>query len=153
MKRVLLCLIALYAAPLAAQAPSFVGTWQLTYPRGKMIENGEETIIWGTGILTFGSQGDSLIGTLVGDPTPDVPPRPPARLAAAATKGEATFLSRTQATMNQNGSERTVIMVSTWKLTVRGDSLVGTVARELEGYDTGGAPPPAEPVKGSRKKG
>ena len=55
--------------------------------------------------------------------------------------------------MNQNGSESTVIVVSTWKLAVRGDSLVGTVARELEGYDTGGANPPAEPVKGSRKKG
>lgn len=153
MKRALLCLIALYAAPLAAQAPSFAGTWQLTYPRGKTIENGEETIIWGTGVLTIVSQGDSLIGTLVGDPTPDVPPRPPARLAARTTAGEATFLSRTQATMNRNGNESTVTMVSTWTLAVRGDSLVGTVARELEGYDTGGAPPPAEAVKGARKKG
>lgn len=153
MKRVLFCLIALHAAPLAAQAPSFVGSWQLSYPRGKTIENGEETTIWGTGVLTVVSQGDSLIGTLVAEPTPDLPPRPPARLAAAATKGEATFRSRTEATMSRNGSESTVKVVSTWKFTVRGDSLVGTVARELEGYGTGGANPPAEPVKGSRKKG
>ena len=153
MKRVLLCLIALNAAPLAAQAPSFVGTWQLSYPRGTTMENGEATIIWGKGVLTVVSQGDSLIGTLVGEPVPDLPPRPPARLAAAATAGEATFLSRTEATMNRNGNESTVIVLSTWKLAVRGDSLVGTVARELVGHDTGGANPPAEQVKGSRKKG
>ena len=97
---VLLCLMALSAAPLAAQTPSFVGSWQLSYPRGKTIENGEETIIWGKGVLTIVSQGDSLIGTLVGEPVPDLPPRPPARLAAAATTGEANFHSRTEATMN-----------------------------------------------------
>lgn len=152
MKRVLLCLLALHAAPLSAQAPSFVGSWQLTYPRGKTIENGEATTIWGKGVLTIVSKGDSLIGTLVGDPVPDLPPRPPARLAAAATKGEANFVSRTEATMNQNGNESTVTVVSSWKLVVRGDSLVGTVAREVEGFDTGGAAPPAEEVKGSRKK-
>lgn len=152
MKNVLLCLLAFNATALSAQAPAFVGTWDLSYPRGKTIENGEETIIWGKGVLTIVAQGDSLIGTLVGEPIPNLPPRPPARLAAAATAGETTFHARTDAIMNQNGNERAVIVVSTWQLVVRGDSLVGTVAREVEGYDTGGANPPAEPVKGSRKK-
>jgi len=154
MTRTLLCLIALSAtsSALAAQSPGFVGTWQLSYPRGTRIENGEATVLWGTGVLSIVSQGDSLIGTLTADPAPDMTPRPPTRLAAPATAGEATFISYSEATLNMNGSTKTATVVGTWNLTVRGDSLVGTVERRLKGYDMGDDQPTQE-VKGARKKG
>ena len=66
MTRALLCLLALHTTALAAQAPSFVGGWQLSYPIGAMVENGEVTVLMGTGTLTIVALGDSLIGTLVG---------------------------------------------------------------------------------------
>jgi len=154
MTRATLSLIALVSASsaLAAQAPSFAGTWQLSYPRGTMIENGEATVLWGTGVLSIATQGDSLIGTLTGDPAPDMPPRPPARLAGKASTGETTFVSYSEATLNMNGETKTATVVSTWTLAVKGDSLVGTVARKLQGYDMGDDQP-AQPVTGTRKKG
>jgi hypothetical protein len=153
MIRTLFCLIALTATStgLAAQAPAFAGTWQVSYPRGTRVENGEATVLWGTGVLSFVTQGDSLIGTLTGDPAPDMPPRPPARLAGMASTGEATFVSYSEATLNMNGDMKTATVVSTWNLTVKGDSLVGTVARKLQGYDMGDEQP-AQAVTGVRKK-
>ena len=55
--------------------------------------------------------------------------------------------------MNMNGQESKATVVSTWKLTVRGDSLDGTVARTIEGFDMAGGDQPPQPVTGSRKKG
>jgi hypothetical protein len=153
MTRALLSLIALTATStaLAAQSPAFTGNWQLTYPRGTRVENGEATVMWGTGVLSIATQGDSLIGTLTGDPAPDMPPRPPVRLAAPKAAGEATFVSYSEATLNMNGDMKTATVVSTWTLTVKGDSLVGTVDRKLKGYDMGDDQP-AQAVTGVRKK-
>jgi len=152
MTRALLCLVALRATALAAQTPSFAGAWQLSYPRGTRIENGEATVLRGTGVLTIVAQGDSLIGTLTGDPTPDMPPRPPARLAAKASAGETTFISHSEATLNMDGTMSTATVVSTWTLTVKGDSLVGSVQRKIEGHDMDDGQP-EQPVTGTRKKG
>jgi hypothetical protein len=153
MKRIVVCLLALTATStaLTAQAPSFAGSWQLTYPRGTRVENGEATVMWGTGVLSIATQGDSLIGTLVGDPGPDMPPRPAVRLAAPAAAGEATFVSYSEATLNMNGTMSTATVVSSWNLRVSGDSLVGTVERKLKGYDMGDDQP-AQTVTGVRKK-
>jgi len=154
MKRVLSRLIALNAVALtglAAQAPSLAGAWQVSYPRGTMIENGEATVMWGTGTLTIVAQGDSLIGTLAADPVPNVTPKPPVRLAGKAASPEAIFISNSEATLNMNGDMKTATVVSTWTLAVKGDSLVGTVDRKLQGYDMGDDQP-AQAVKGARKK-
>jgi len=153
MTRAIFALIALSATStaLAAQSPGFAGTWQISYPRGTRVENGEVTVLWGTGVLSIVTQGDSLIGTLTGDPAPDLPPRPPTRLAAPAATGEATFISYSEATLNMNGAMKTATVVSTWDLTVKGDSIVGTVDRKLKGYDMGDDQP-AQAVKGARKK-
>jgi hypothetical protein len=153
MTRALLCLLAFHTTALAAQAPSFVGGWQLSYPVGAMVENGEVTVIMGTGTLTIVAQGDSLIGTLVTDSTPGERPRPTVRLAAPAVTGAATFVSHSEATMNINGQESKATVVSTWALKVQGDSLSGTVARTIEGFDMAGGDQPPQPVTGSRKKG
>lgn len=153
MTRALLCLLALNTTALAAQVPSFVGGWKISYPVGATVENGEVTVLMGTGTLTIVAQGDSLIGTLAMDPAPDRPARPAVRLAAPASTGEATFVSHSEATLNMNGEESKKTVVSTWKLTVRGDSLAGTVARTIEGFDMAGGDQPPQPVTGSRKKG
>jgi len=152
MTRALLCFLAFNTTGLAAQGPSFVGGWQLSYPVGATVENGEVTVLMGTGTLTIVAEGDSLIGTLAMDPAPDQPPRPAVRMAALTSTGEATFVSHSEATLNMNGEESKAKVVSTWKLTVRGDSITGTVARTIEGFDMAGSDQPPQPVTGSRMK-
>jgi hypothetical protein len=153
MLRTLFCLVVLNAATLVAQQSPFAGRWQLSYPVGAMVENGEVTVLMGTGALTIVAQGDSLIGTLVTDSTPGERPRPAVRLAARAATGEATFVSYSEATMSVNGQKSKATVVSTWALKVQGDSLSGTVARSIEGFDMAGGDQPPQPVTGSRKKG
>lgn len=153
MIRTLSCLILLNATALAAQAPSITGSWQLSYPAGVRNENGNITVLHGTGVLTVVAQGDSLVGTLAADPNPEFTPRPASRLAGKAAAGEATFVSHSEATLSMNGDERTATVVSTWKFKVQGDSLVGTVERKLEGFDIEGGSQPPQPVTGVRRKG
>jgi hypothetical protein len=153
MKRALLCLLALNTSVLAAQAPTLVGSWQVSYPAGVRNENGNVTVLHGTGVLTIVAQGDSLIGSLAADPNPDFTPRPPSRLAGRAASAEATFISHSEATLSMNGDERTATVVSTWKFRVQGDSLLGTVERKLEGFDLEGGSQPPQPVTGVRRKG
>lgn len=151
MIRPLLCLLAVHTTALAAQQPSLVGSWQLAYPAGATIENGVATTIFGKGVFTVVQQADSLIGTLVMDANPDLPGRPPVRMAAPAGTGAATFLSHSEATISMNGDEQKATVTSTWKLAVKGDSLVGTVERTLEGFEEANQPP--QPVTGTRRKG
>jgi len=152
MTRILAALVAIAAAAgtsLQAQGASFVGTWDLNFPVGMQIENGAPALIMGTGVLTIEAQQDSLIGTLVTNPPPGMPARPPARLAAKAGPGEVVFVSRTMAQMNSNGEEREIAVVSTWRLKVTADSIAGTVERSIEGLDVG--PQQPGPVTGARK--
>jgi len=151
MIRALLCLTALCTSPLAAQQSPFAGTWRISYPVGATIENGVMTPIMGAGTLVVAPVADSLIGELNMDPDPGLPPRPMQRLAAPATAPAATFLARSEATVNVNGSESKVAVTSTWKLTVKGDSLSGTVERVLEGFEDATQPP--HEVTGVRQQG
>lgn len=150
MTRPLLVFLVLSSASLHAQQPPLVGSWQLTYPVGMQIDNGVPTVITGSGRLTVEARQDSLIGTLVTDPRPDLPPRPPAQLAALAGTGEVTFISRVKGALNTNGEEREITVVSTWKLTATGDSLRGTVQRDIEGF--AGMIQDPQPVTGVRQK-
>src|SRR5215813_9725362 len=128
MVRSILFLLVAGASGLAAQQP-LVGAWDVSYVAGMRVEGGDATPITGSGVLTISAEGDSLVGTLVGNPLPDRPARPPLRLAALAGPEQATFGSRGKATLNRNGVESEVTIVSTWKLTAQGDSLRGTVER------------------------
>lgn len=149
MIRAFLCLLVLNTTALAAQQSPFAGTWRLSYPVGATIENGVATSILGAGTLVVTPAADSLFGELNMDPNPELPPRPAQRLAAGATSPEATFVSHTEATLNMNGTESTATVISTWKLTVKGDSLFGTVERVLEGYEAANQPP--QTVTGTRQ--
>ncbi len=150
MIRTLCCLIVLHTSALAAQQSPFAGTWRISYPVGATIENGAATPILGSGTLVVVSVADSLIGKLDMDPDPELSPRPAQRLAAPVTAPAATFIARTEATLNMNGTESKATVISTWKLTVKGDSLSGTVERVMEGYEAANQSP--QPVTGSRRK-
>ncbi|HEX5004230.1 MAG TPA: hypothetical protein VFV65_02890 [Gemmatimonadales bacterium] len=138
---VIACLAVLGAGPLSAQVPALVGTWRVAFPAGSSIENGVATPIMGGGVLTIEATADSLIGTLVRDPIEGMPPRPPARLAAARGPSPAVFVSRTSATVSSNGNEQELVAISTWKLQADGNALRGTVEREIEGLPMGKQPP------------
>lgn len=137
-------------ASLAAQSP-LVGTWRVTYAAGARIENGERTTIMANATLQIAGAGDSLVGTLANDPSADIPERPPLKLAGLAGKGASTLVSTSSGSLNMNGEQKAITVISTWVLEVRGDSLVWTVARKVEGVqlpETG----PAD-VRGTRKTG
>ena len=151
MTRKLVLLLTLCHGILGAQQQPLAGTWQVTFQAGMRIADGEATPIMATGTLTVKPEADSLIGTLETNPGPDMPPRPPVRLAAKASTGEATFTAQGKATININGAEHEAAVVSTWVLRAKGDSLEGTVARKIDSPDAG--PQEPRPVTGIRKKG
>lgn len=151
MTRTLIVALMLGGATTApAQQSPLVGTWKVSYIAGMMIENGIQTPLHATGTLELLAQGDSLVGTLTMDPTPDMPARPPSRLAGKATAGEVTLVSHTKAVLSRNGEEFEANAVSTWTLSAKGDSLSGGLQRSIEGADM--PPMPQQSVSGTRKK-
>ena len=147
----LVALLTLGSASLHAQQQPLVGVWQVTYPGGMKMEDGVSTTIMATGRLTIEARADSLIATMVTDPSPDFPARPPVRVAAKAGAGDATFVARSTAIININGVEREATVLSSWVLRAKGDNLEGTVQRTLDGFEGGNQGP--QPVTGTRWKG
>jgi hypothetical protein len=150
MTRLATLLLFAAASTLSAQHSPFAGAWQVSYVAGMRMQNGMASPVNATAVLTIEIQGDSLIGNLVTDPAPDRPARPPVRLAARGDASPIVFVSQGRATVQANGEQREVTVVSTWKLAVAGDSLTGTVERRLEGVnvpDQG-----AQPVSGKRRQ-
>jgi len=150
MNRAILFVLPPLGSGLTAQQPPLVGTWEISFPAGMRMENGIETPLTATGVLTIEAKDDSLIATLVTNPSPDLPARPPARLAARVSAGAASFISRTTARLNINGDEREATAVSTWVLEAKGDILEGTVERRLEDVDM--RPQAPRPVTGTRRQ-
>jgi hypothetical protein len=150
MLRTLVMGLIVTAAPLAAQQNSLVGHWKMNYPGGAKFENGVVTQIPATGMLTIEVQGDSLIGTLVTDPAPGVPARPPLHLAAVNHPDSAVFVSQSKGMMNINGEQHPIMSMSSWNLHAHGDQLDGTLSRQVIGMD---APPQGVlKVSGTRQK-
>lgn len=141
--------IAAVPPTLLAQPHPLVGAWKINFVGGMRIENGTPTPVKLTGTLTVEAKGDSLIATLVADPTGGAS-RPPTRLAAKSVSGDVTFVSRSQVTLNMNGAEQRATSVATWKLGAVNDKLEGTVDRKLEGVDAPAIGP--QPVTGTRVK-
>ncbi len=144
-----LAFLAISAASLPAQQ-ALVGAWKVSYAGEVRVENGAPTVTTRTGVLTIAAAGDSLIANLVTDASPDLPPRPPLRLATRASGEQAVFESRSTATLNMGGNMQTATAVSTWTLKVNGDRLEGSLARRLEGME--GPPVAPQPVTGTRQK-
>jgi hypothetical protein len=151
MTRAFVVLLVLSHGALHAQQQPLAGAWHITFPAGMRIEDGVTTPIMATGSLTVQPAGDSLIATLATDPGPDMPARPPLRLAAKSGSAETTFIGLSKATINMNGAEHEASVTSTWVLRAKGDSLSGTVARKIDSGEAG--PQEPRPVTGVRKKG
>ncbi|MFP5356352.1 MAG: hypothetical protein ACLGIK_14585 [Gemmatimonadota bacterium] len=152
MKKIILAAVVVVAsmattgAGLAQSANPLVGSWNISYERGRRMENGEVTPIMGTATLSIAEQGDSLVATIQPAARPDGTKPPAATFGGKVTPAGAVFVQEQMATLNENGVESQRKMTLTWSLNAAGDALTGTLARELSGME--GAPP--APVKGTR---
>ena len=150
MLRTLVMGLIVTSAPLAAQQNSLVGHWKMNYPGGAKFEDGVITQIPATGVLTIAVQGDSLIGTLVTDPAPDVPSRPPLHMSAVNHPDSAVFASQSKGMANINGEQHPIMSMTSWNLHAHGDQIEGTLVRQVVGID---APPQGTlKVSGVRQK-
>ncbi len=143
----------LVAAPFGvqAQAHPIVGAWDIEYAAGMRVENGEPKPVMAKGRMTVVTLGDSLIATVKTVAPEGMPARPDLRLATKAAPGQVTFIYRSQARVNMNGEESVRESVTTWLLDANGDTLTGTMARQISGGELPAGPP--QPVKGSRARG
>lgn len=134
-----------------AQIPHpLVGRWSVEYERGRRIENGETTPIMGTGRFTIEQRGDSLVAVFEAGQRPDGTVPPPVTLTAPATAPEVTFTQQQLATITINGEQQERRVTLTWTLTASGDTLVGTLRREMPALPE---PLPPTPVTGTRLRG
>lgn len=142
----------LVAVPFAVQAQShpLVGAWDIEYAAGMRVDNDGPVPIMAKARMTVVAQGDSLIATVKTVPPEGMAQRPDMRLATKIAPGQVTFVYRSQVRMNMNGEESVRESVSTWLLDVNGDSLTGTMARQIGGGEMPGGGP--QPVKGTRAK-
>ncbi len=144
---------ALLVLPAAAQSQShpMTGKWAVEYAAGMRVENDVPTPIMAKASLTVEAVGDSLIATLVTEPTADLPPRPPVRLATRRADGKVAFVQRTTLRMNRDGEESSHPATITWQFEVSGDAISGTIERKVEGMELPVGVPGA--LKGTRVKG
>ena len=147
-------LAAAVAIPLAASAQSdhpLVGSWAVEYPGGMRNDNGVVTPVTAKGKITFAVAGDSLVATLVQEAVEGGPPaRPPVRLATKTTSADVTFVQHSEAKLHMNGEETTRTAITTWRFTVTGDVLGGSLERAIEGVEISMGGP--QPLKGTRIK-
>lgn len=140
--------------PLARRAAAqsshpLVGTWTVTYERGRRNENGEITRLMGEGRLQLQAAGDSLVATLTTGARPDGSVPPPAVFGGRVSGDSAVFTQKQSVRINMNGEESTRDVVMTWVLRADGDALTGTLTREMAAMPE--APEPS-PVTGKRVK-
>ena len=142
----------LVAVPFAVQAQThpLVGAWDIEYAAGMRVDNDGPAPIMAKARMTVVAEGDSLIATVKTVPPEGMSARADMRLATKIAPGQVTFVYRSQVRMNINGDESTRESVSTWLLDVTGDSLTGTMARQIGGGDMPGGGP--QPVTGTRAK-
>lgn len=136
------------AAHAQSTAP-LIGTWDIEYQRGQRIENGEVTAVMGKAVMLIAPSGDSLLATLKQSPRPDGTPVPDAIIGGRVSNGSAVFVQKLSAQMNMNGDVRTVDGKATWTLQATGDTLSGSVLREIPMMPVAAEP---SPVKGTRAK-
>ncbi len=148
-RTLLLSLVALAAASPASAQGSLSGVWKVTYPAGARVDNGEQSVIMGTGTIRIEAHGDSLLGEFVPDPVPDLPAPKPIRMTGPAGKGPVALVSHQMAMVEVNGAQQPVYFVSTWQLEAKGDSLLGTLSHQVE--DVGVTAQDPGPVRGVRK--
>jgi hypothetical protein len=145
----LLSASALFAHALPAQSASpLVGKWTIEYERGRRIENGEVSSVMGKGTMTVAQQGDSLIATLDLPPRDDGTPVPVMKIVGKNGPDGAVFVQIQKITLNMNGEATTHDAKVTWSMKATGDTLTGSIAREMPMME----PQEPGPLKGTRLK-
>lgn len=134
-----------------AQSPAaLAGKWSIEYERGRRMENGEATVIMGKGTVTIAAQGDGFAATFESGARPDGSVPPPSTALGTVKGDSVVFVQEQTVTINLNGESREAKVTLTWTFSAAGDTLGGSLARELPGMPE---PLPASPVKGTRMKG
>lgn len=133
----------------AQGAPALLGSWSITYERGRRIENDQVTKVMGEGRLQLAESGDSLLATLAAGPRPDGSVPPPAVFGGRVAGDSAVFTQKQSVRININGEESTRDIVLTWVLRAKGDALTGTLSRAMPDM---AEPPEPSPVTGTRQR-
>jgi hypothetical protein len=143
--------VALTSTHVEAQAPdALLGKWTIEFERGRRMENGEATIMMGTGKVTITQSGDSLLATFDMGPRPDGTSAPPSTVGGRMMPAGAVFVQKQTVEVNMNGDVQTREITLTWTLQANGDVLTGNLGRALPMRDE---PLPPSPVKGKRIAG
>ncbi len=137
-------------APAAhAQAVVPFGTWNIEYERGRRVENDEVTPIMGKATITISKSADTVVAMLQTAPGADGKANPPARLIGNVTPSGVVFVQKQTVQINLNGDVSPRDITLTWTLTSSGDTMTGTLARDMPGAPIAMEP---GPVKGTRVK-
>jgi hypothetical protein len=142
----------LAAAPLAAQTASpLLGTWSIEWELGRRVINGETSSINGKGTLSIATSGDSLLATVTTTARDDGAALPaPVTFGGRLTAAGARLVRVSEAVMMMNGEERRQKTTTVWTLSLDGQTLRGTLVREIPGIMDG---IPTSPLTGTRVPG
>jgi hypothetical protein len=141
--------LALTAPAVYAQAAVPLGTWNIEYERGRRVENDEVTPIMGKATITISKSADTVVAMLQTAPGADGKATPPARLIGNVTPAGVVFVQKQTVQINLNGDLSPRDITMTWTLTSSGDTMTGTLARDMPGAPIAMEP---GPVKGTRVK-
>jgi hypothetical protein len=146
--RFALLISVLFAAPpLAAQGAGVTGTWITEFDRMMRNENGSVTTGEKTRArLVLEQSGDSVAGTLqiLGD---GGTPPPPRQLRGTIAGDRVKLTAQFDARVNRNGEESTRTITVVYDLTVKGDTLEGTMTNRSGDMDM-----PPRPFTATREK-
>jgi hypothetical protein len=110
------------------QPASITGTWNAQVPEAVRNEDGVQTVeSTVAAVLRLEAKGDSVSGTITrGKATI-------ARPLKGTVKGSAvTLLGQTKARVYTNGAEHELNIIATYRLTLSGDTLRGTIETKLD---------------------
>lgn len=135
------------AAPLFAQGAGVTGTWITEFDRMMRNEGGSVTTGDKTRArLVLQQKGDSVTGTFE-VLAPGDAPRPPRQLRGTIAGDRVMLTSEFEARVNRNGEESTRTITVVYDLTVKGDTLEGTMTNRSGDMDM-----PPRPFTATREK-
>jgi hypothetical protein len=125
----LLAMVAGFAAPRMAIAQgSIAGTWSTEFDIGIRNENGVETSMGkrqATLVLTL--KGDSVFGSWTVAAAAGLPSPPAVKISGVRSGSKFVFQQEpVERTVNSNGEERRIKMVSKYAVEIHGDEMTGT---------------------------
>ncbi len=136
-----------HALPAQSASP-LVGKWTIEFERGRRVEDGQVSSVMAKGTMTVTQQGDSLIATFDLPPRDDGTPVPSMRIVGTDGPQGAVFVQVQKITLNMNGEATTHDAKVTWSMKATGDTLTGSIAREMPMME----PQEPGPLKGTRLK-